>query len=170
MANVEVSRLLAEIAANGDPDIEASRLLAEVAASGDPDAEVSRLAVEVIAEYIPDEALLNSTLVNAGNSLSGTLANSGSAGVHELYLCVLSNLGLNPPPEPGENGGISGEGGESGGVAGGGSSGYPPVPVDPPPDLSDLAQVVHEQYIMVLSALRTDTRKPKFFTYLIPDD
>ena len=51
----EASRLLAEIAANGDPDIEASRLLAEIAASGDPKPEVSRLFVEVIADYVPDE-------------------------------------------------------------------------------------------------------------------
>lgn len=169
MANVEVSRLLAEVAANGSPNAEASRLLAEVAATGTPNAETSRLFVEVVSDYIPDESLLNSTLTNSGNSLSGTLQDSGSAGVHELYLCVLSNLGLNPPPPPGTGGGGSSGGGGGGGSAGGGggSPGSPSVPVDPPPGYSDLAEVVHEQYLMVLSALRTGTRRrPQFFTYM----
>jgi hypothetical protein len=174
MANVEVSRLLAEIAANGDPDIEASRLLAEVAASGDPDAEVSRLFVEVIADYVPDEALLNSTLTNAGNSLSGVLEDSASAGVHELYLCVLNSLDVRPPRTPGSDPPTPPPpppGGET--IPGGGGSvppGTPWEPVDTPPGYTGLVLVQHEQYLMVLRReMPVSTARPKFFTYLIPD-
>lgn len=172
MADVEVSRLLAEVVANGDPDIEASRLLAEIASSGDPKPEVSRLFVEVIADYVPDEALLNSTLTNAGNSLTGLLEDSASAGVHELYLCVLNSLDVRPPrppgsdpptPPPSEPGGPSPPGPGTGGR---GIEGPPPILG--PPGYTGLVLVQHEQYLMVLRRERpASTRKPKFFTYLI---
>lgn len=174
MADVEVSRLLAEVAANGDPDIEASRLLAEVAASGNPDAETSRLFVEVIADYVPDEALLNSTLANAGNSFTGLLEDSASAGVHELYLCVLNSLDVRPPRPPGTDPPTPpepepGESSPPGPGAGGGPPGGDNVVIGPP-GYSGLVLVQHEQYLMVLRReMPVSAARPKFFTYLIPD-
>ena len=173
MANVEVNRLSAEVIANGDPDIQVNRLSAEVIASGDPDIQASRLSVEIVADYVPDEALLYATLDNS-NSFGGTLSDSNSSGVHELYLCVLSNTSLKPPqpprlptdppeyPPPVPPGSGPGDGVIPGGP--------PSTPVDRPPGLSGIAAVVQEQYLMVLwrDKPTSTKRKPKFFTYLIP--